>query len=193
MVIGYSFGALVAIEVARILEISGLSGHILCIDGSPVFLKKLVLKSIKADHFSLRKLENLILDNIASTCLPTLNLETFNERLFMLDDWQPKIQSLIDLLAVSECKIIEKYLLEAVTGFYNRSVATFFYSITNRIQSDVTLVRPTEASITDIDDMYELHSHTEGTVSLKYVEGNHHSVLESSSLANIVNKILKDS
>lgn len=44
--VGYSFGAMVAIEIAKLLEKTGLKGQIVLIDGAPTFLKKLVVDQV---------------------------------------------------------------------------------------------------------------------------------------------------
>lgn len=182
-----------AIEVVRILEASGLRGHLVCIDGAPAFLKNLLLKVIAVDRFSLKKLQTRIIDNIATACLPNVNLDTFHATLNQLEEWKSKMQALIDFLAVHNYSVNEKYLVEAVTGFYIRSKSAFFYTNSEKIKSDITLVRAKEGAISDIDEMYEMPSHTEGSVSLKYVEGNHQTLLETLSLADIIEPILKQS
>lgn len=180
-----------AIEVVRILETSGLHVHLVCIDGSPALVKRLVLKLINADHFTNhQQLQKAILNNIASSCLPKVILKTFNERLDLLDEWQTKIQTLIDFFAESDYNINGKSLVEAVNGFYNRVLSSLLYPISERIQSNITLIRATEATITDIEENLELNSHTEGTVTLKYVKGHHQSILERSSTTYIINQLL---
>lgn len=193
MVIGYSFGTLVAIEVVRILEKSGLCGHLVCIDGSPAFLKRLIMKSINANHFSLKQMEKIILSSIAASCLPISNLDFYESRLDLLDEWDTKVQALIDLLAASRYEVNEKLLREFTAAIYNRTKSTYFYSTIERIQSDITLIRAKEEVVSDIDEMYELNSVTEGTVRLKYVEGSHFSILDSSELTNIINQLLSES
>lgn len=41
---GYSFGAVLAMEVVNILESLGYVGTLICIDGSPLFMKQLMLR-----------------------------------------------------------------------------------------------------------------------------------------------------
>lgn len=180
-----------AIEIVRILEATGLRGHLVCIDGAPAFLKKLVLKLMNVDdQLNLPQLEKTILCNIAKKYLPTTNLDKFNDRLDTLIEWPNKLASLLDLLATYKCNVDEHLLSESVTGLYNRTLSSYFYPITDKIHSNITLVRATQPYIADIDEMYELQAHTEGTVSLQYVDGSHLSVMESFSLVNIINQLL---
>lgn len=178
-----------ALEIVRILEASGFRGHLLCIDGSPSFAKRVVLKGSKSNRLTIEQLQMKILNDFVTACLPTVQLDAFNERLDLLDDWQAKLQELINMLGSSDCNINERNVAQAATAFYNRCCATLFYAPTEKIKTDITLVRATDAAFNDIDEMYDLQSCTEGTVCLQYVDGNHTSVLESSSLSKIINQI----
>lgn len=44
--IGYSFGTLIAIELARRLEAEGFTGQLILIDGSPDYLKEIMDQQI---------------------------------------------------------------------------------------------------------------------------------------------------
>lgn len=53
----------------------------------------------------------------------------------------------------------------------------------------------TEISIADIDEEYGLTNHTQETVSLKFVEGNHITMLDNPKLVQMINELdplLKD-
>lgn len=61
--------------------------------------------------------------------------------------------------------------------------------ITNvhKIRSPITLIRPTEVAFVDIEEDYELSRYTEASVTLKFIEGNHTSMLDNAKLADIIN------
>lgn len=62
MLIGHSFGSLVAIELARMLEVKGFIGRLILIDGAPQYLKKLIQENLRSS--SQEELENNILYDI---------------------------------------------------------------------------------------------------------------------------------
>lgn len=140
LVIGYSFGTLVAIEVVRILEDSGLHGHLVCIYGSPEFVIRLVMKILNFDHINNNLIQKSILVNMATTCLPNVNLDAFKERLDLLDEWQTRAEGLNDLLIQSKYIVNETYLMDAATGLYHRSLSVFYHKINEKIQSYITFV-----------------------------------------------------
>lgn len=191
-VIGYSFGTLVAIEIVRILEATGLCGHLVCVDGAPAFVKKLLLKLMQCEQLRQQQLENTILQNIALKYLPHSNLDTFNDHLDALESWHTKLRALLTLLTTAKCNVDETFLAESITGFYHRTMFSYFYPVTDKIRCDITLVRAKQAAISDIDEMYELRALTEGTVGVRYVDGNHQTVLESFAMVTIVNGLLME-
>ena len=75
MIAGYSFGSLVAIELARKLEAKGLTGRLVLIDGAPD-----LMKAIKDQQFSPGSDEELqsnillgIMDIVCPTSSPEVN------------------------------------------------------------------------------------------------------------------------
>lgn len=72
---------------------------------------------------------------------------------------------------------------------YNRLRILFELDITNvqKIKSPITLIRPTEVAFVDIEEDYELSRYTESSVTLKFIEGNHTSMLDNTKLADIIN------
>ncbi|XP_070518650.1 fatty acid synthase-like [Cardiocondyla obscurior] len=58
-IVGYSYGSLIAIELARLLEANNLLGRLILIDGAPDLLKLWINKFMPAT--SLKELQNLII------------------------------------------------------------------------------------------------------------------------------------
>jgi len=59
LIVGYSFGSLIAIELARLLEAKNFSGHLILIDGAPDQMKFLLEKFLY--HTTEQELQNIIL------------------------------------------------------------------------------------------------------------------------------------
>lgn len=164
----------------------------MCIDGAPAYLKKLLLKSIDSDEFSEQLYEKTIIMSIAKTYLPSTDVDELAAKLQNLIDWQAKLDALIEFLTAFKCEVDSTFLRNFTTGLYHRALSTFVYPTINamKIRSDITLVRATETTVTDIDEFYELQRQTEGKVNLKYIEGNHQTVLENSALVNFINQFV---
>jgi len=65
--------------------------------------------------------------------------------------------------------------------------ASFDLNGLKKIKSPITLVRPAEVSLQDIDEDYCISQLTSGTVTLKVIEGNHTTMLDNPSLSQIIN------
>ena len=71
VLVGYSFGSLVTIELARILEEKGFNGRLVLIDGSPDLVKAIVDQQLSSQ--SDEELENSVLLGIMNIIAPMLS------------------------------------------------------------------------------------------------------------------------
>lgn len=49
------------------------------------------------------------------------------------------------------------------------------------------LIRPTSTSVNSLDEYYGLNSYTDKKIHLKFIEGNHESIIESQDLIEELN------
>lgn len=78
LIIGYSFGSLIAIELARLLEADNFSGQLILVDGSPDQVKFWANKYLNCT--SQEELENIIIFNILKIYITgTINKEMVSE------------------------------------------------------------------------------------------------------------------
>ena len=186
--VGYSFGALVALELALLLEKFKYSGNILLIDGAPLFLNELVRQSL-GEHFTDDDLYNEIFTSIAKQLSgeaqsPVKVKEEFKN----LNTYEKKIMKLIEY--GRENKTFSKlYAEKMIKKMFERikmiSGSDKFEE--NKLLSSITLVRPKDVSIEDIEEDYNLSKITKGKVSVRYVDGNHISILGNSDLIAAIN------
>ena len=59
LIVGYSFGSLIAIELARLLEVENVFGRLILIDGAPELIKLMIEKYF--NYTSKEELQNDIL------------------------------------------------------------------------------------------------------------------------------------
>lgn len=77
MIIGYSFGALVAIELVRKLEALGFNGKLILIDGSPDFTKAFKEQMFPSSNDE--ELQYNILVGIVDMIIPALSEEVITK------------------------------------------------------------------------------------------------------------------
>lgn len=189
--VGYSFGAFVTLELARMFEKRGMKGHVLIIDGAPAFLKRLATDqlSLVSDKTGDAALYDIILMAGLRILYPGEELEHWNI-LAKIDDWNARIEKLIEM-GSNESVYSPKYIRNMLQAIFNRTKIASEYNLENpfQIEADITLIRPTEVSVMDIDEDYGIAAYTKGQVSLKYVEGNHVTMLENPKIAYLINEV----
>lgn len=187
--VGYSFGSFVTIELARHLEAAGMKGHILLIDGAPNFLKQLSYGHI-GNQASDESIQYLLVAAVVQNIFPDESPEELLAALIKCPTFEDKVNYLVLYGKKAESIYSEPYLRNMMDALYNRLKIVFNYDTENivKIQSAITLVRPTEVSVVDIDEDYELSHYTEGPINLKFVEGNHTTMLDHPKLPIIINE-----
>jgi fatty acid synthase, animal type len=186
--VGYSFGAFVTLELARILEESGMSGHVILIDGAPEFLKKLAVKQV-GENYNDKSLQLILLAEIIRAIIPGDNVGILNT-IKECSTWQSRVEKIVQLTK-ERSVLSEKCVRQLINSVFNRiniSLDIDLEKITP-IKSPITLIRPTEVSVIKIDEDYGLRKCTEGRVSLKVIEGNHMTMLENPKLIEIINEM----
>lgn len=185
--VGYSFGSFITLEIARVLEEAGMKGNVLLIDGAPVFLKQLSYGHITSNVTD-ESIQLMLIISIVQNMFPEESPEEIMLKLAECPTWDQKIDKLIEF-GRSQTEYSEQYMRSMAHALFNRLKIVFNYDTKNvkKIKSAITLVRPTEVAVVDIDEDYELSRFTEGPVNLKFIDGNHTSVLDNMSLADVIN------
>ncbi|KAJ6625428.1 Fatty acid synthase [Pseudolycoriella hygida] len=186
--VGYSFGSFITLELARILEDSGMTGNVVLIDGAPVFLKQLSYGHISSEVTD-ESIQLMLIIAIIQIIFPTENPEELSSKIKECPTWEAKLDKLVQFVK-SQVEFSEEYIRSITKAVYNRLKIVFEFDTTHvkKIKSPITLIRPTEVAFTEIEEDYELSRFTEMPVTLKFIEGNHSSMLDNIKLADIVNQ-----
>lgn len=188
--VGYSYGSFITLEIARVLEEAGMNGHILLIDGAPNFLRQLSYGTLGSTQMpSDAAIQGMLIHAIANQILAEQHPDEIVPTILELKTWPEKINKLIEYGRKAKIDYSDEYLRKMVRALFVRlkSVFEFDESTVKKIKSSITLVRPTEVAVVDIDEHYELSKYTEGFINLKFVEGNHTTMLDNEKLAQIIN------
>jgi fatty acid synthase, animal type len=184
----YSFGALITIELAKQLERSGLRGQIVLIDGAPTFLKKLVVDQMPAAQ-SDEAVQTVLINGIMRTVFPEEKIDVMQ---IMTNNptWEARLEKVLEM-ALDQYLYSQEYLRTMANCLYSRikMVISYKSDFSQVLKSPITLVRPTEISIVDVEEDYGIHKLTNGNTSVKYVEGNHLTMLDNAKLIHIINEL----
>ncbi|CAO1403431.1 unnamed protein product [Diamesa serratosioi] len=187
--IGYSFGSMITLELARILEESGLKGNLVLIDGSPMFLKKLSTDHLKID-FSDETIQTILLANSIQSVFPDDNGQ-ITKLVLSQPTWEERLDKLVEFIK-DQMLYTEIYLRSILIALVNRIKLVINLDLNSfkpLKHTFITLIRPTEASVIDIDEDYGISSLSDHKVNIKFVEGNHITMLDNHKLTALINDL----
>ncbi|XP_015113057.1 fatty acid synthase [Diachasma alloeum] len=184
--VGYSFGSLVAIELARLLEADGFTGKLILIDGSVEWLKGVKNQQMPTKNND--ELETNILVSIVDTVAPI-----FSGKLSMefkkCKSWEEKLDVLMDHFPANNLGLSVENRRNMCTCIYHRFLALDNYDTSNLppIQSSIILLKSTLSTLKSLPEDYGLSKVTKGNVEAYSIEGNHLTILDNPKVARVIN------
>ncbi|XP_068156554.1 fatty acid synthase [Drosophila tropicalis] len=186
-IVGYSYGSFVALQLAALLENAGFRGHILLIDGAPHFLKRLTNLHL-GENCTDNDLYDLLFSSIINQIFPEETKESAAIMFHKIDNLKEKMD--LFMTFVDKQNIYSKEYSETIVDAMFRRVKmvlNFDLDSLKDLKSPITLIRPAEVSLQDIEEDYCVSQLTSGKVSLKVIEGNHTTMLDNPVLVQLIN------
>jgi fatty acid synthase, animal type len=187
-VVGYSFGAMVALELTKQLEKQGKKGKLVLIDGAPTFLKKLVVDQMPTTD-SDDAVQSVLLSGVFRTIFPEEKADVW-KIIKNNPTWEERVDRVLEL-TTDQYVYSNEYLKIMANCLFLRIKMVLDYKIDfkDTIRTPITLIRPNEISIVEVEEDYGLKKLTSGDVNVKFVDGNHFSMLENPKLVQIINDL----
>lgn len=170
---------------------SGYTGSLFLVDGSPDFLFAMLalIINFKSDE----KLQNSLICHVLDLLVPNNEITaTLMEKLDEIESYDDRVKYATDICAIQHnysnqfISNISKscfYRLKIIINSRNEEI--------KKIKTPITLLRPKETPpFVTVEDNYGLDKITEGAVTVHFLEGNHHSILENKDCANIINRVV---
>ncbi|XP_071569274.1 fatty acid synthase-like isoform X1 [Temnothorax nylanderi] len=187
LIVGYSFGCLIAIELARLLEANNFSGRLILIDGAPDQMKFWANQYLVCT--SQEELQNIVLLGLLeiyttiSKKMLALELKKYNtweEKLKIFHSYFPKE---LNVLTIENQKLV-------CLTVYNHIIAIQDYNTSSllRLKSPITLLKPTFPIASFTEEDYGLHKITDGKVQIHYVEGTHVTMMDNVKIISTINE-----
>ncbi|XP_077295534.1 fatty acid synthase-like [Arctopsyche grandis] len=190
--LGYSFGVVIALEVANILEKEGHIGRVFCVDGSPDVLKKIGKANLNTSKLNV--MQDTFLCHIMDLLAPKMDKKPLYTSLLAADTWDNKVESFIKYVPES-VKYSKHYQKGAVRAVFGRVLSILAYdgTVSYKLKSQVILLRTKDFPIGVVtDEQYCLQKYVEQPIQTHLLEGNHVTILENKDCANIINRFLAD-
>lgn len=188
-IVAYSFGSIVALEIARRLEKCNKQGQIIFVDSSPNFVKKLISNFIQTKEPCDEKLQIQLASTFIYEIIPKEDMQHLREQMSRYKSWSDKLNYVAETAKRVNYVFTQTIRLKCA-GLYKRLKAVQETSLQQnlKIKSPITLVR-SHMNLTDIGEDYELSHCTEGKIVVKFIDGNHQTILQNPILAKIINEL----
>lgn len=176
-IVGYSFGACVAFEMALQLETAGEKVILTLLDGSPEFVR---LHCIAIGKHASKSKADIVEDN----CRKTLSffIKQFNEKIRFIEAYTilkgtPDDQILDKMVETINNKDLKKEELK-IAGmlFHKKLQAAYYYAPTIKFNGDIMLIRIQDNFI-HLKKDYGLSEICQKEVQIRELPGNHRSIL----------------
>ncbi|XP_018375579.1 PREDICTED: fatty acid synthase-like [Trachymyrmex cornetzi] len=187
IIVGYSFGSIIAIEVTRKLEVMNFKGRLVLIDGAPEPLQTM-LKFFESD-FDDANFQIDILTNILEIYSAGSSQKILME-LKKCESWDKRFNIFAKQFSVIHTYLSLSNLKTLCTTIYKHLSALREYDPFTLlpIKSPITLVKCTSSfNIPMIEEDYGLYKVTQGVVKVHYIEGDHVTILKNKKVAAAIN------
>uniref|UniRef100_A0A1A9UN37 Uncharacterized protein n=1 Tax=Glossina austeni TaxID=7395 RepID=A0A1A9UN37_GLOAU len=186
-IVAYSYGAFIALELVAMLEKAGFDGQLLLIDGAPHFLTKLTHLHL-GERITDNDLYDLLLSIIVQEIFPEDIKELLEQQFDELPTIEQKMEKFDEYIAKQSVYSTD-YSKAMIHAMFRRISSVITYDLKNfePINTPITLIRPTEVALQDIDENYCLQETTKGSVVVKIIEGSHTSMLDNPLLPKLIN------
>ncbi|XP_023289558.1 fatty acid synthase [Orussus abietinus] len=186
VIAGYSFGTLIAIELARMLEAEGLNGRLILIDGSPELMKAIISQHLTSTNEG--DFQNTVLLGVMDMVAPAFNAQLAVE-LEKCATMTQRIEAYMNLIPDGVLQFSKEDQMHFLTAIYSRLSAVIEYDCAPLppIRSPITLIKPVRISAKTLSDDYGLQKVTRDKVEIYTVDGNHITILDDPRVAVAIN------
>ncbi|XP_052751905.1 fatty acid synthase-like [Galleria mellonella] len=189
--LAYSFGTVLALNLAAKLESQGITGTLFCLDGAPNFLQSLVntLMNFENDF----QLQNSLICKTIDIVSPNNEVtDTLMEKLSKIEDYDERIKYSINASPV-QTDYSNEFIASIAKVCFDRMKVVINYDTTNvkKLKSQIVLMRPRETPpFVVCEDNYGLDKFSERPVTVHFLDGNHVSIVDDKNVADIVNNVI---
>lgn len=189
VLVGYSFGSMIALKLCEKLESLGKTGKLIFIDGAPKFMES-QLKAMLPENPTDDDIQNLIFIEFTSKIHGHL-AEEIMKNIWLQATWSKKVDEFVKLIVDEKSKTFVRQNLEAT---FNRikivlDEADMEFSVSR--DTSITLIKsyvPFEATA-KIDEAYGLKSYCQQDIKIENIDGDHYNIIENAKIVDILNMI----
>ncbi|KAG5318197.1 FAS synthase, partial [Pseudoatta argentina] len=186
VMVGFSFGSVIAVELTRRLEAMNFKGRLILIDGAPELIRRIYKYYMPNSELDL---QIYVLTNIMEIYSPGSSEKILME-LKNCDTWNERYDIFAKQCLVVNAPLSLTNLKTLCTTIYKHLFALQEYdsSSLTPIKSSIILLKPTHPlKLPPIEEDYGLCKVTQNVVKVHYVEGNHVTILRNKKVLAAIN------
>ncbi|KAJ2952057.1 hypothetical protein O0L34_g4320 [Tuta absoluta] len=191
--LGYSFGTIPVLKLAAKLESEGHKGAVICLDGSPAYLKCLVNEFLKFSDDG--ELENAIIcHSFAAVCPGFDTNQILTKKLREIQKFEDKIKYAVEM-APAKLTYSDDFMFSMAKVTLNRikMVSDLDLNAVDKINSPITLLRAKQVVVNlDCNELYGLDKFTD-MVDVHCIDASHADIIDNEECAAIINRVLSES
>ncbi|XP_046603296.1 fatty acid synthase-like [Neodiprion virginianus] len=187
VVVGYSYGSVLAIEIVRRLEKEDFDGRLVLIDGAPDYIKALATQHLTTNTDD--ELQSVLLFDIMNILAPTFGTKLLEE-LQNCITWEDKLTAFTKTLPEDknlDFTLEDQKAMCSAIYYRIKALLKYDFSALAPIRTPITLLKPKILSLSMAPEDYGLGSLTSGGVDVHYVEGDHVTMLDADACAAAIN------
>ncbi|KAF2904462.1 hypothetical protein ILUMI_01702 [Ignelater luminosus] len=190
--VGYSYGTIVSMQLAALLEAEGRIGRVILIDGAPDMYKDLIKQQVPEMN-SEALLQTLILCALMQLFIPIETVMKHKMDIYNCKTYEERVK-LAMTHAPEDTPHSQEYQKRVCMLSYHRVKSVLEYQPKFRkLKSMVRLFKPSRHTIENYDEDYKLQQWFENPIETTTFEGNHVSILKNPQVAYTINTIIDTS
>jgi len=191
VLVGHSFGAILALKIAKLLEANGKSGQIIQLDGSPQYSHGVASQTSNDEHYS--DIRNYIAMMLFKFYQKLVGQSASKTAFESHSNWTDRLKGMVSL-AGDSILISHEYMITKISSAYINRM-----NIAINIQKEefavlestkISLIKATKTSVEDLPDDYGLSQFSNFDVDVRFVSGDHVTILQNSELARVIKELI---
>lgn len=185
IVVGYSFGSVIALKICELFESMGKQGKLIIVDGSPNSIRVNISENIPHEPTD-NDIQNYILFELGKRAYGTTAVDELRNIIFQ-STWEERVEEFMKYIKDEQSKEIVKKNIELLFNqlrmFMNED---FNFTISENVK--VALIKPSDIS-SKISNDYGIREYCRGEIRIVSVQGDHCTIIESCDVLDIINSL----
>jgi fatty acid synthase, animal type len=192
ILIGQSFGAIVGLKLAALLEAHGKVGYFGAVDGSPEWSFKITKQIINSSDSDLDEIFQTWTIKFFIKIAFMGEAKAVMEQVFKKQTWNEKLEALYELVQTRfsfSFHYFKTLLVNAVVIRTRMTHDIYDFTLPVLKETRITLFRASEVIIKDIGEDYGLEKQSLQPFTNKVVDGTHVTIISNPRLPELINKM----